>query len=192
MASPAGEDTAPVRLGLGLAGLFGGALWTVLAFFPPEGEVVRNRLWTLALLGMCLGVLGLSLAWRSTMGPVGRVALSAAVVGLGLMTVGNLVEYWALSSFPHQGGVGAMARGLAWMTFLLGVVLLAIGSLVAGVSTFRTSSGSRRLATLCVLLVPATIVGAVASQEVAALPLALLASAVLVLQPSPSQRGSFG
>ena len=69
-----------MRLGLGLAGLFGGALWTALAFFPPEGEVVRNRLWTLALLGTCLGVLGLSLVWRSVMGRVGRVALSAAVV----------------------------------------------------------------------------------------------------------------
>jgi hypothetical protein len=78
------------------------------------------------------------------------------------------------------------------MTFLLGALLLAIGSLVAGVSTFRTSSGSHRLGTLCVLLVPATIVGAVASQGVAALPLALLASAVLVMQPSPSQRGSLG
>ena len=44
------------------------------------------------------------------MGPVGRVALSAAVVGLGLMTLGNLVEYWALSGFPHQGGAGAIAR----------------------------------------------------------------------------------
>ena len=181
-----------MRLALGLAGLFGGALWTGLAFFPPEGEVVRNRLWTPALLGMCLGVLGLSLVWRSTLGRVGRVALSAAVVGLGLMTLGNLVEYWALSGFPHEGGAGAMARGLAWMTLLLGVLVLAIGSLVAGVSMFRTSSGSHRLAILCVLLVPATIVGAIAHPGVAALPLAFLASAVLVMQPSPSQRCSFG
>ena len=180
-------DTGSVRLGLGLAGLFGGALWTGLALFPPEGEVVRNRLWTPALLGMCLGVLGLSLVWRSTMSPVGRVALSAAVVGLGLMTLGNLVEYWALSGFPHEGGAGAIARGLAWMTFLLGVLLLAIGSLAAGVSMFRTFSASHRLATLCVLLVPATIVGAVVHPGVAALPLALLASAVLVTQPSPPQ-----
>ena len=192
VASLAVADTAPVRLGLGLAGLFGGALWTGLALFPPEGEVVRNRLWTLALLGMCLGVLGLSLAWRSTVGRVGRVALSAAVVGLGLMTLGNLVEYWMLSSFPHEGGAGAIARGLAWMTFLLGVLLLAIGSLVAGVSMFRTSSASHRLATLCVLVVPATMVGAVAHPGVAALPLALLASAVLVIRPSPPQLRSFG
>ena len=96
MASLVVADTWSVRLGLGLAGLFGGALWTGLALFPPEGEVVRNRLWTPALLGMCLGVLGLSLVWRSTMGPVGRVALRVAVVVLGLMSLGNLVEYWAL------------------------------------------------------------------------------------------------
>ncbi len=52
---------------------------------------------------------------------------------------------------------------------------------------FRTPSASHRLATLCVLLVPATIVGAVAHPGVAALPLALLASAVVVIQPTPPQ-----
>ena len=80
----------------------------------------------------------------------------------------------------------------ALLGMCLGVLLLAIGSLVAGVSVFRTSSASHRLATLCVLLVPATIVGAVAHPGVAALPLALLASAVLVIQPSPPRLGSFG
>ena len=50
----------------------------------------------------------------------------------------------------------------------------------------------RGLATLCVLLMPATIVGAVAHPGVAELPLALLASAVLVIQPSPPRLRSFG
>lgn len=175
-----------MRIWLGRAGLCGGVLWTALAFFPPEGEVVRNRLWTPALLGIWLGVLGVWLAWRSALRLVGDRALGTAVVGLGLMTFGNLVEYWGLSSFPHQGGPGAMARGLTWMTFLLGVLLLVVGTLFAGVSMLRTPSAPRLLAGLCLLLVPATIVGALLSPGLAALPLACLASALVIARPSPA------
>jgi len=78
---------------LGIAGLAGGVGWTLLAFFPPEEEVVRNRLWTPALLGMLLGVIGILLWLRPTLTRVGGVALKAVVLGLGLMTLGNLVEY---------------------------------------------------------------------------------------------------
>jgi hypothetical protein len=125
----------------------------------------------------------MSFVWRSALGRVGRAALATAVLGVGLMTLGNLVEYWALSSFSHERGMGGVARGMAWMTFLLGVLLLAIGALVAGLSTLRSSTGSHTLASLCVLLVPATIAAALAHPGLAALPLASLASAVLVVQP---------
>lgn len=124
------------------------------------------------------------LAWRSALCLVGDRAMGTAVVGLGLMTFANLVEYWGLSRFPHQGGAGATARGLAWMTFLLGVLLLVLGALFAGVSMLRTPSAPRRLAVLCLLLVPATIAGALLSPGLAAVPLACLASALVVSQPS--------
>lgn len=169
---------------LGRAGVCGGLLWATLAFFPPEDEVTRNRLWTPALLGIWLGALGVWLAWRPALRLVGDRALGTAVVGLGLMTLGNLVEYWGLSRFPHEGGPGAMARGIAWMTFLLGVLLLVLGTLCAGVSMLRTPAAPRLVAGLCMALVPATIVGALLNPGFAALPLACLGSALIISRPS--------
>jgi len=154
----------------------GGVGWTLLAFFPPEDEVVRNRLWTPALFGMLLGVIGLFLSLRPTLSRVGEVALKAVVLGLGLMMLGNLVEYWTLAGQPHQGGFGGVARGVAWMTFLLGVLLVALGSLVVGGSALRTQGSPRWLGLLFVLLVPLTVAFAFVNPGVAAVPLACVAS----------------
>jgi vacuolar-type H+-ATPase subunit I/STV1 len=169
-----------MRLRLGLAGLAGGALWTALAFFPPEDEVVRNRLWTPALFGMWLGVLGVFLAWRPVVSRVGVLALKAVVVGLGLMTLGNLVEYWFLSGYSHDEGGGAVARGLAWMTVLLGALGVAVGSAVAGSSMLKTADVPRFVGLVCLLVVPLTVVGAFVDPGLAAIPIACLASVALV------------
>jgi len=120
-----------MRLATGLSGIGAGVLWTLLAVFPPEDEVVRNRLWTPALLGMLLGVTGLVLGLRPALSRSGDLASKAVVVGLALMTLGNLAEYWTLAGQPHQGGFGGVARGVAWMTFLLGVLLLGVGTTAA-------------------------------------------------------------
>jgi hypothetical protein len=173
-------DTSPVRQWFGIAGLVGGVGWTLLAFFPPEDEVVRNRLWTPALLGMLLGVIGLFLSLRPTLTRAGEVALKAVVLGLGLMTLGNLVEYWTLAGQPHQGGFGGVARGVAWMTFLLGGLLVALGSVVVGASALRTQGSPAWLDLLFVLFVPLTVAFAFVNPGLAAVPLACLASAGLL------------
>lgn len=69
-------STPAVRVWLGRAGFSGGVLWTALAFLPPAGEVVRNRLWTPALLGIWLGVW---LVWRSAVRLVCDRAMGMAV-----------------------------------------------------------------------------------------------------------------
>ena len=59
--------------------------------------------WTLALLGMALGVLGLFNQLGAAFGRVTRPALLVAAVGLGLMTLSSFVEYWVLFGLPHKG-----------------------------------------------------------------------------------------
>ncbi len=44
-----------MKRGLGLAGVAGGLLWVGVILVDPENENLRNRAWTVALLGMFLG-----------------------------------------------------------------------------------------------------------------------------------------
>jgi hypothetical protein len=76
-----------------------------------------------------------------------------------------------------------MARGV-WMTFLPGVLPLVVGTLVAGISMLRAPDAPRRLALRCVLLVPATIVGAILQPGLGAVPRACLAR-VVRWRPTP-------
>ena len=75
------------------------------------------------------------------------------------------------------------------MTFLLGVLLLALGSVVVGVSALRTQGSPRWLGLLFLLLVPLTVVFAFVNPGLAAVPLACLACAGLLL-PRVNARGA--
>lgn len=119
---------------LGLCGVAGGILWIAVVFFDPEDEILRNRIWGVAFMGMFLSSCALTSRLWSTLTRGARISIVGFDVGLGLMTLGSAVEYWLLFRFPHQGGPGAVARGIAWMTFLFGVLALVVFATVAGIA----------------------------------------------------------
>jgi hypothetical protein len=171
-----------MRLVCGLAGLTGGALWIGVWTLWPEDEILRNRIASVALLGMTAGFYGLYARVRPALPRVGAVALRIMLAGLLLMTLGNAVEYWLLFGLPHQGGgLGSLARGLAWITFLLGALLLFTASIGAGSSMLRERVSPAWLGLLVLLLLPLTVAFAFVHAGLAALPLAALCAVGLVL-----------
>jgi hypothetical protein len=127
-----------MRLLLAL-GLVGGVTWIAYAFVPSEctpptgdTEVFCNRLWTPALFAVTCGFLGLRRfvavrAWSTARRGVGLVAAGAA-----LMTFGNFMEYWVFFGWSHIGPDGWL-RGTLWMSVLLGLAAVLLGSLATGV-----------------------------------------------------------
>lgn len=127
-----------MRLLLAL-GVLGGATLLYYAFGLPEcapvtgsSEVFCNRFWTPALFGMTAGFMGLrQWAWMVPSAKL-RAGLSILVVGAALMTLGNGAEYWLFTSWPHAGPDGWL-RGMLWMSFLLGWLLVLVGAVWSGV-----------------------------------------------------------
>ena len=167
-----------------IAGLLGGLFWMALAFFPPVGvretrayEIVFNRLWTPALLGMLLGITGLYWALRPLLTRTVSAGFIVLIAGYALMVLGNFSEYWLLSDLPHQGPDG-FSRSFAWMTFLFGTLLVLIASMVVGIAGLRTTCAPRWLSWLFVLLLPMTIAIGSVSMNWAGLPIGILSVAV--------------
>jgi hypothetical protein len=169
------------RRGLSLCGVAGGILWITVVFFDPDDEILRNRLWSVALIGMFLGGCALTARLWPTLTKAARIAIAGFDVGLGLMTLGSAVEYWLLFRLPHQGGPGATARGVAWMTFLLGVLVMVVFATLAGIALLRDRSVPRWLGLLFLLLLPTTAGLAFVHRVGAAVPIACLCSVGIVL-----------
>lgn len=149
---------------LSLVGIVGGLFWIALAFFPPEcapvteaSEDFCNRLWSPAPLGMGLGFVGLFLSRRSSLSTTATIGWIALLVSFALMFLGNVVEYWFLNHLPHQGP-GGLWRGLAWMTVLLGFLLVHLASASVGALGLRSGHLPRWLGAHFLTLLPATVV----------------------------------
>jgi hypothetical protein len=169
---------------LGVAGSLGGTFWIALAFAPllrmtetREGEVFWNRLWTLALLGMLLGFLGLMLAQRSALTRTARAGFIVLLVGFALMMLANSVEYWMLSDLPHQGPDGFI-RGIAWMTFLVGTLAMQLASAIVGFNWLKSHQSPRWQGVPFLLLLPTTIAVGCVSLHWAGIPLGIASIAV--------------
>jgi len=169
---------------LAAAGLLGGIFWIVLAFFPPVGaretreyEILWNRFWTPALLGILAGFSGQFLTVRPSLTKTARSGFIALLIGLTLMVVGNFAEYWVLSKLPHEGP-GGFVRGLAWMTVLLGLLVMQVASAIVGFSEAKSGHISKWLSVLLRLLLPATIAIGFASLNWAGIPMGIVSIVV--------------
>ena len=145
-----------------LLGLLGGAAWIGLAFAPPEcvpvtgaSEVFCNRLWTPGLALMTVGFLGLR-RWAVPAGRPGVArGLLAVAIGYGVMAMGNGLEYWVFSTWPHEGPSGWL-RGVLWMATLAGWLLVLLASCLAGLMLVGRRS-ARTLTGLGLLLLIAPL-----------------------------------
>lgn len=171
------------RFGLVL-GILGGLLWLGLPFWPPDcvpvvasSEVFCNRLWTPALGAMLIGAVVLQRRQvRQTREPLKGLRLLA--IAFSLMALGNGLEYWVAFGLPHQGGIGAVVRGVLWMSVLAGWLIALIASAVAGASAARRRHGSRWPAALLIVPLPLTVIlGAV---SVAYAPMAIGVLGVII------------
>jgi hypothetical protein len=130
---------------LGLFGLAGSLLWlsltTVLSpdWGPPGsanylGYETINRLWAPAFAGLLCGFVGLALRFGLTGTRPGRLGLRLAVIGLVVMILGNIAEFWFLTRLPY-GELNL--RALAWISVLLGMLSLLIGAALLGLAGRR-------------------------------------------------------
>lgn len=119
-------------------GVLGGATLLFYAFGLPQcapvtgdSEVFCNRFWTPALIGIAAGFVGLR-RWASMVRSAKlRTGLSVLLAGSALMAFGNGAEYWLFTSWPHDGPDGWL-RGMLWMSFLLGWLLVLVGATWSG------------------------------------------------------------
>lgn len=137
----------------GLAAMVGGilwALWTVgfnfVGYSKPgtlayERYEAYNRLLPLALLPVMVGFLGLHAAHRRSYGWLGSAGCVMALVGLILVVAGSVGEFWVFTLQPYGEDNG---RDDYWTIYLLGHLVLAIGSVLFGVATVRAKVLARK------------------------------------------------
>ena len=130
---------------LGLLGVLGSLLWlglnTVLSpdWGPPGstdylGYQTVSRLWAVAFALMLCGLVGLYQRFPLSGTRLGRVGYRLAVAGLVVMMAGNIAEFWFFTELPY-GSLNA--RSWAWMSVLLGMLALLIGTALLGLAGWR-------------------------------------------------------
>ena len=125
--------------------MLGGVLWALwgvaqqLAGWGQPGTTAYeryelvNRLLPFALLPVVVGFIGLHAAQRRSYRKLGTAGFTIVLVGLILIAAGNVGEFWV---FSDQSYVGA-GRNASWTLFLLGHLVLVIGTLLFGIATVR-------------------------------------------------------
>ena len=101
-----------------------------------------------ALLFLIAGFAGLQ-ARPPGRGKAQKTGFITGVVGLVLMIVGNVTEFWVLQPADHRG----------WHAFLMGVVILGIGSLLFGLAVLRVGGLPRWRIWLLILWFPIGVIG---------------------------------
>ncbi len=135
----------------GGAAVLGGVLWTVLVplitlTYPGRVGWGRtdtvlglawedyNRMLPVVLLLLLVGMAGLRVRYAPRSGRLGKGGFALALVGLALMLVGNVVEFWVAGGVRDQMTTADL---IGWITYSLGYLLLAVGLVLLGVGSLR-------------------------------------------------------
>ena len=196
----------PTKL-LGLLSLAGGlaAIPLMIAFAltgwgAPGTAAYRtyellNRLMAIALLLMAGGWLGLVLRLATidrrsgqalkSPGGYGRWGAWLALLGAVGMVLGNAAEFWLFSNLSYDC---CNVRHTAWGTFLLGLLVTAIGATVSGAALLRTQDGPRWSGVILALALPLFLLGFGVAPFLGPAVLALGLGWLLVTSPGPFHR----
>ena len=155
----------------GTAALLGGGAWLLLA---PAAELQRRDLLSydgynrLVAVPLLLFTVALVLAPR-VLGARGaaRTGFRAAAVGAGLLLAGNGIEFYGVLLQDRPNSYAAYGTGqepwigsdVGWMIFLLGVLVLLVGGLLAAVGLYRSRVRPRWLAAFAAALGPGVLAG---------------------------------
>ena len=115
-------------IGIGFCWLF--ALMASPEWGPPGTTAylayeARNRLIPLPLFLMALGFIVIYVHHRRVVGRLGGVAFVIILLGIVLMFIGNVAEFWLFTTLPYGTSNG---RALAWSIFLVGALSFISGS----------------------------------------------------------------
>ena len=150
----------------GLAAMVGGvlwALWTVGFNFAGYGDPgtpayeryeAYNRVLPLAVLPVMAGFLGLHAAQRRSYGWLGKAGFVTALIGLALAVAGSVGEFWVFTTQPYGEANG---RDASWTIYLLGHLILAIGSALFGIATVRAKVVASKAAMMFAVLGAAVV-----------------------------------
>ncbi len=146
----------------GVVAMLGGvlwALWTVgFNFVDYNGELgtpayeryeAYNRLLPLVMLPVMVGFLGLYAVQRRSYGWLGKAGFVTALVGLALAVAGSVGEFWMFTTQPYGEANG---RDASWTIYLLGHLVLAVGSVLFGIATVRAKVLARKPAVMFAVL----------------------------------------
>ena len=133
-----------VRLS-GLVAVLGGVLWALwgvveqsVGWGQPGSTVYEryeliNRLLPFVLLPVVVGFIGLHAAQRRSYGRLGTAGFATVLVGFMVIIAGSVGEFWVFSDQSYEGA----GRNASWILFLLGHLVLVIGTLLFGIATVR-------------------------------------------------------
>lgn len=151
---------------LAYLGLLGGCIWLILFLFPPDfgypGSLAYvyyqwyNRLWSPVLLLMACSFIAFWRTQARAKTTFAQWAFSAIFFGFGLMIAGNIAEFWFFTTLPYQQ---INARTIAWLTVLLGALVLLVAAFVLGIYWLRTRQRPIWLSGLFMAALPLTVVG---------------------------------
>ncbi len=125
--------------------MLGGVLWALWAGVeqsvgwgqPGSAAYERyeliNRLLSLTILLVVVGLFGLHAVLRRSYGWLGTMGFVTLLVGFALMVAGSVGEFWVFSAQSYD----ALGRTASWALFLLGHLVLAIGTVLFGIATAR-------------------------------------------------------
>jgi hypothetical protein len=124
----------------------GGVLWPLWALLEQsvgwgrpgsaayEQYELVNRLLPLAVLPILVGFVGLHAVQRRSYGWLGTTGFITILTGFALILAGSVGEFWA---FTEQGYALPNLRDASWILFLLGHLVLGVGTVLFGIATAR-------------------------------------------------------
>ena len=132
----------------GLAAMLGGLLWMVLGFLQGMAESTKvlgltegaySRMNTASLLLLAAGLAGLYARQAGRFGRLGVAGFVLAFIGLALMVLGNVIEWWISDLIFADVPLGEFKPGAhaGWGIFLIGLCVLAVGLVLVGIATIQ-------------------------------------------------------
>ena len=137
----------------GLATMLGGLLFMVLWRLAGMAESTKvlgltesayGRMNTASLLLLTAGLAGLYLYARQAgrFGRLGAAGFVLAFIGVALMVLGNVIEWWISDLMFADVPLGEFKPGThaGWGMFLIGLCVLAVGLVLVGIATIQAKA----------------------------------------------------